>query len=133
MSKLSTDLQELCAKQEVFPVATADKDGLPNVVPITFVRVYDEEHLLIVDNFMNKTRKNLEANSVMAVCVWDLKNGKSYQIKGKTTLSASGPVFDKARAWVKEKMPVLEPKAAVLMKVEKIFVCQPGDDLGKEV
>ncbi|CAA7601452.1 pyridoxal 5'-phosphate synthase [Acididesulfobacillus acetoxydans] len=133
MSKLSTAVQELIAKQEVFPIATANPDGTPNVVPMTFVKVYDENNLLIVDNFMNKTRGNLTSNPQMAVCVWDLKAGQAYQIKGKTTRSTSGKVFDEAETWVKEKMPGLQAQAAVLLHVEKVFVCQPGEELGKEV
>lgn len=133
MSKLSAALQEIIAKQDVFPIATANQDGTPNVVPMTFVKVYDENNLLVVDNFMNKTRKNLVSNAQMAICVWDLKAGQAYQIKGRTTRSTSGKVFDEAKKWVEEKMPGLQAQAAVLLSVEQVFVCQPGDDLGKEV
>lgn len=133
MSKLSAELQAVFSQQGVFPVATAAPDGTPNVVPMTFVKVLDEENILIVDNFMNKTKKNIEANPVMAICIWDLSNGKSYQIKGQTTIVDSGKVFEEAKAWVGEKKPSLKPKAAVILKVEKIFDCIPGPNIGQEV
>ncbi|WP_051408076.1 pyridoxamine 5'-phosphate oxidase family protein [Dehalobacter restrictus] len=100
---------------------------------MTFVKVLDENNLLLVDNFMNKTKKNLEVNPIMAVSIWDLSTCKSYQIKGSTTVVDSGSVFEDARAWVKEKMPVLQPKGAVILKVEKIFDCSPGPTLGQEL
>ncbi|WP_353852641.1 pyridoxamine 5'-phosphate oxidase family protein [Dehalobacter restrictus] len=133
MPKLNSEIQGIFSKQDVFPVATVALDGTPNVVPMSFVKVLDEESLLIVDNFMNKTRKNLEANPVMAVSIWDLQSGKSYQIKGTTNFVDSGKIFDDAKAWVAEKMPVLQPKAAVILKVEKIYNCSPGPNIGQEV
>ena len=127
MSKLNAEIQEIIKKQGVFPVATAAPDGTPNVVPMTFVKALDEESILVVDNFMEKTRKNLESNPAMAICIWDLEGGKkSFQIKGKTTIVTSGKIFDEAKAWVAEKMPALSPKAAVVLKVEKIYNCTPG-------
>lgn len=133
MSKLTTEVKNVIARQGVFPIATASKDGLPNVVPMTFVKVFDDENLLIVDNFMHKTKQNIESNPYMSICVWDLENKLSYQIKGKVTIHDLGSVFDQARAWVKEKMPAMQPKSAVLLKVSSVYVCQPGESLGQEL
>jgi len=133
MSKLTDEVKSAIAGQGVFPVATASRDGCPNVVPISFVRVFDEENLLIVDNFMHKTRQNMEDNPQMAICVWDLERRLSYQLKGTTSIYHSGPVFEAALAWVKEKMPALQPKSAILMKVTDIYVCQPGENLGRKL
>ncbi len=134
MSKLNSEVQEIIKKQGVFPVATSALDGTPNVVPMTFVKVLDEDSILIVDNFMNKTRKNLESNPVMAISIWDMEGGKkSFQIKGKTSIVESGKIFDEAKAWVAEKMPSLKPKAAVVLKVDKIYNCSPGPNIGQEI
>lgn len=133
MARLTSEVRNVIERQGVFPIATASKDGLPNVVPMTFVKVFDDENLLIVDNFMNKTKQNIKSNPYISICVWDLENKLSYQIKGKVTIHDSGPVFEQARTWVKEKMPALQPKAAVLLKVTNIYVCQPGESLGQEL
>ncbi|MDK2821621.1 MAG: uncharacterized protein PWP31_1586 [Clostridia bacterium] len=133
MARLTEEIKGLIDKQKVITVATASKDGLPNVVPMSFVKVYDDDNLLIVDNFMNKTRDNLENNPNMAICVWDTEKKKSYQIKGNVSIHTSGTVFDAAVSWVKEVNPKLQPKSAVLLRVDKIYVCQPGSDLGKEL
>ncbi|MCM1565221.1 MAG: pyridoxamine 5'-phosphate oxidase family protein [Dehalobacter sp.] len=133
MPKLNSEIQGIFSKQDVFPVATAALDGTPNVMPMSFVKVLDEDSVLIVDNFMNKTRKNLETNPVIAVSIWDMQSRKSYQIKGKAAFVDSGKIFDNAKAWVAEKMPSLQPKAAVVLKVEKIFNCSPGPNIGQEI
>jgi predicted pyridoxine 5'-phosphate oxidase superfamily flavin-nucleotide-binding protein len=131
MPKLTEEVKSVFSKQEVFPVATASQGGVPNVVPMSFVKVYDDDHILIVDNFMDKTKKNLLSNPWLSLYVWDGK--QSYQIKGKATIHASGQLFEEAVAWVKDKMPVLQPRSAVLVEVTNIFVCQPGENLGKEL
>ncbi|SCG85609.1 pyridoxamine 5'-phosphate oxidase family protein [Methanobacterium congolense] len=38
-------------------VATVNREGIPNVVPIGFARPLDENTILIADNFMKKTRE----------------------------------------------------------------------------
>jgi hypothetical protein len=133
MAKLNADVQKIISQTKIFPVATASKDGVPNVVPFAFLKVFDEETLLLADNFMNKSINNLEDNPQMAVCVWDTENNQSYQIKGIATVFKSGEIFEETVAWVKKIMPELNPKSAVLLKVTNIFICQPGPDLGKEI
>lgn len=134
MARLSSEIKNVINKQDVFPVATAASDGTPNVVPMTFVKILDDDNLLIVDNFMNKTKMNIDANPVMAISIWDLQTGKSYQIKGSTKVVDSGSVFEDAKAWVMEKMPQLQPKGAVILKVDKIYDCSPfGPTLGQEL
>ncbi len=43
MVKLTADMKETFSKMKVFPVATASKDGTPNVVPLAMVRIVDDE------------------------------------------------------------------------------------------
>ncbi|WP_066639495.1 pyridoxamine 5'-phosphate oxidase family protein [Desulfolucanica intricata] len=131
MSKLNDTLKEMISQTKVFPVATASKEGMPNVVPISFVKVYDDDTVLVVDNFMNKTFKNLEENPQLSISVWN--TDKAFQIKGQATIIKSGKPFDDAVSWVKEVMPQLNPKSAILVKITNIYNCQPGPDLGKEL
>jgi len=39
--------------------ATADKDGVPNAIYATCVRKFNEEIIVIADNYYYKTRKNI--------------------------------------------------------------------------
>jgi hypothetical protein len=42
-------------------------------------------------------------------------------------------VFDETAAWVSAEKPELKTKAAVVMTVTNVFVCQPGPDLGMDI
>ncbi|MGZ7117659.1 MAG: pyridoxamine 5'-phosphate oxidase family protein, partial [Methanobacterium sp.] len=59
---MTQEMMDAVEKDNVIFLATATKDGVPNVVPIGFARPLDEKTIMIVDNYMNKTRKNLEEN-----------------------------------------------------------------------
>jgi len=131
--KLTEEVKQTMAQTKIIPVATASKEGIPNVIPFAFVKCLDEETLLLADNFMNKSIKNLEENPHASICVWDGENNRSYQIKGKANIETSGKIFDETVVWVKAVMPELSPKSAIVMKVTNVYVCQPGPDLGKEL
>ncbi|HEY0196533.1 MAG TPA: hypothetical protein VGC02_03065 [Methanobacterium sp.] len=45
----------------------------------------------------------------------------------------SGKYFDAAVDWAKSVMTQLNPKAAVLLKVNEIYSVQPGPDAGKKI
>ncbi len=117
----------------VVPVATASGDGVPNVVPMTFVKALDDSAVLVADNYMDKAAANLAENPQVAVCVWDLETKRAYQIKGRAEVLRAGPVYDEMVAWVKEKKPDAPAKAAVVLRVENVFMCHAGADRGKDV
>ena len=131
MAEITAEMKEIAANAEVFVLATANKDGKPNVVPITFAKVLSDDELLLMDNFMQKTRQNIDANPIVAVSVW--ASGKGYQLKGKARVESSGKIFDEGTQWVKSRNPKLNPKAAVIVKVDEIYITTGGADAGKRV
>jgi len=66
MVKLNEDMKTAFSKVKIFPVATASKEGVPNVVPIGFCLLVDDETIWIADNFMVKSLANLEENPKVA-------------------------------------------------------------------
>lgn len=56
-----------------------------------------------------------------------------YQFKGDVEIYESGKYFDDAVQWAKSVMAQLNPKAAVLLKVNEIYSVQPGPDAGKKI
>jgi len=130
---MDEDVLRVLAQTKVVPVATASKDGVPNVVPMTFVKTLDDSAVLVVDNFMDKGARNLEENPRIAVCVWDLETKRAYQIKGTAEVQRSGQVYDHGVAWVHETKPDTDPKAAVVLRVSNVYVCHSGPDRGKDV
>ena len=56
-----------------------------------------------------------------------------YPLKGSARIETSGSVFDDGVDMVKSMMPQLSPKAAVIVKVDSIYVTSPGPDIWKKV
>ena len=130
MAKITDEMKDIASKAKGWAVATATKDGVPNVVSIAFGKVLSENQILLMDVFMKKTEENIRANPRVATSVWDMDALKGYQFKGKARLETSGKVFDEGIQMVKSMMPQLTPKAAVIVDVEEIYVTSPGPDAG---
>lgn len=117
MAKLPDAVKKAISKQDVFPVATSNQDRMPNVVYIKYLKVVDDQTVLIADNYLNKTRDNILGNGNVAFAVRDVEKG-SFQIKGTARRLTEGAMFDEVRQWVPDKMPRL---AAVVMQVKEIY------------
>ena len=63
MVKLTAEMKEAFGKMKVFPVATATKDGMPNVIPLGIAELVSDDTVWFVDNFMNKTLSNIQGQS----------------------------------------------------------------------
>ncbi len=70
MTALTEEMKAAFATMKAFPVATASKNGWPNVVPIGFVELVDDETIWIADNFMKKTLANIRENPKVSIYVW---------------------------------------------------------------
>ena len=117
MAHLSEEVKKAIKQQEVFPVATSNQKGIPNVVYIKYLKVIDDKTVLIADNYLNKTKDNILNNSKIAFVVLDEDKG-SYQIKGTAERSEKGPMYDEVQKWVPESLP---RAAAVVMNIEEIY------------
>jgi len=117
MVKLTAEVKKAISQQEVFPVATSNQDRIPNVVYIKYLKVIDEQTVLIADNFLNKTRDNILSNGKIAFAVLDGDKG-SYQIKGTAERLTEGDMFGEVQKWVPDRLPRV---AAVVMNVEEIY------------
>ena len=61
-SKIELRNENCLFKGKYFPVATASKDEISNVVPIGFCQLVANESIWFEDNFMVKSLKNLGKN-----------------------------------------------------------------------
>jgi hypothetical protein len=115
-------------------VATASRDGQPNVTPKGSLKLLDEHHVLFADLFSLKTRKNLEENSKVAVTVVDAGTAKGYQLKGTAEIVTSGPLFEETSKQLKESPRGLPPLHHVVkITVESVFDQSVGPDAGKQI
>lgn len=108
MAVLTDAVKKVLKETDMWVLATVDKNGIPNAVPINFVDVLNDTQIMLVDNLMNKTRANLEVNQNVAVTVWHEHEG--YQIKGTATVETSGANFESGLAQVKKEKPYIDPR-----------------------
>jgi predicted pyridoxine 5'-phosphate oxidase superfamily flavin-nucleotide-binding protein len=116
MAQLTDEIKKAISQQEIFPVATSSQEGIPNVVYIKYLKVIDDQTILIADNYLNKTRDNILSNGKIVFAVRDDKKG-SYQIKGASERLTEGTMFDEVQKWVSDELP----RAAIVMTVEEIY------------
>ena len=121
MAKLTEEVKTAILKNNQVCIATADKNCVPNIVYINYLKAADDETIVVADNKFDKTRKNLDSNPVLSFAVLDKDTKKAYQIKGRVKCVTEGPEYDSVIEWVHEERPPLTPKAAFYLKVEEIY------------
>jgi predicted pyridoxine 5'-phosphate oxidase superfamily flavin-nucleotide-binding protein len=131
MVKLTDDMVKSLENEVVF-IATASKDGIPNVAAMRAVKVLDAEKgiVLIADNFMNKTLKNILENPKVALTTANCRD-MPYQYKGTVEYYTEGEYLKMAEDVDKALKPDLKPKGAVVIKITEIYNLKSGPDAGK--
>jgi uncharacterized protein len=128
---LNKEMMEVIKKERAY-VATATPDGVPNVVPIGFIKPLDDKTVLIADSYMVKSRANLEANPKVSFVVQDAAR-YPYQFKGSVEIFTEGEHYDTVVKWIKDKSPLApKPKAAIVITIEEIYSVKVGD-AGKKI
>ena len=133
MVKLTAEMKEAFGKMKVFPVATATKDGAPNVIPLGIAWLISDDTVWFVDNFMNKTLSNLRVNPRIAFFIWGPEIKGCYQVKGVADIKANGREYDEMKAKINEKNPALPARSLVIVKITEIFECKPGPTAGVKI
>ena len=124
MAKLTDEMKTMLGKQ-LAVVATAGRDGMPNVGPKGSVFVVDDETLGYSEGTGEKTLRNLEENPKVAVLVVDREKADGYQFKGKAEIITAGDFYEKV-AKRQESRGRPRPKRAVKIKVEEIYSVKSG-------
>ena len=128
---MNKEMMEVIEKERAY-VATATTDGVPNVVPIGYIKPLDDKTVIIADSYMVKSRANLEANPNVSFVVQDVVR-YPYQFKGTTEIFIDGDNFDMVVNWVKDINPLApKPKAAIIINIKEIYSVKVGD-AGKKI
>jgi uncharacterized protein len=131
--KIPADLQEFIKGKQGW-VATAARDGTPNVSIKGSLRLLDDEHLLFADIFSLKTRRNLQENPKVAVMVFEAETRRGYIFKGTAEQIKAGPLFDQTVESIKKAMPQLPPVTYVVkVTVESIYDQSAGPNGGTQI
>ena len=97
--------------------STVNQDNEPNSIYVTCVKLYDDNTILIADNYFSKTRKNIMDNSKASI-LFITEDDKSYQIKGSIQYHIRGQYFEDMKQWNPESLP---GHAVAIIKVEEVY------------
>ncbi|MHB8766461.1 MAG: pyridoxamine 5'-phosphate oxidase family protein [Deferrisomatales bacterium] len=98
-------MREVLKKDGVIAIATLGSDG-PHMVNTwnSYIRITDDERLLIPAGYYNKTEANVSVNDNILVTMGSSKvagkngPGTGFLIKGKATFAFDGPEFEQVKA-----------------------------------
>ncbi len=130
---MSKEVQEAMEKQRIFPFATASKDGIPNVVPIGFLFEGRDGNIWVIDNYMDKSLKNVRENPKASFYIWEQGFKQSYQVKCSVTVEDSGEDYQFAVDFAHEKKETYPAKTLLKLVVEDIYYVSPGENAGKKL
>ena len=96
---------------------TVDKNGVPNAIYATCVSKFDEDTLVIADNFFDKTRKNILSGSKGSI-LFITNEDTAFQVKGSIEYHKEGDIFEDMKKWNLKQHP---GHAAAVLKVEEVY------------
>jgi len=96
---------------------TVDGNGVPNAIYATCVNKFDEDTIVIADNFFDKTQKNILAGSRGSI-LFITSNDKAFQVKGTIEYHKEGDIFEDMKTWNPKQHP---GHAAAVLKVEEVY------------
>lgn len=127
MAKLTSTMKELIGTQQCF-LATADRNGQPNIAPKGSVIVVDDETLAFGEMVGKLTYQNLKDNPQVAVAVADRSSLVGYRFNGQAIMHGEGSLYDRVAAIFTE-LGMPKPNVVIEIKVTEIFdlsVKNPG-------
>ena len=113
MAKLTEEAKKMIAEFGPALVATASRDGKPDVSVKGSFRVLDDEHVVFVDIASPQTIANLGENPQLSAIVFDRSTRKGCRIWGKAEILDSGDLFDSMSA----EFAAMKMKVKHLVKV----------------
>ncbi|MDD4245451.1 MAG: pyridoxamine 5'-phosphate oxidase family protein [Candidatus Methanomethylophilaceae archaeon] len=133
MVKLTEEMIVTLSETRIFMVATASKAGVPNVVPVGMLFLQeDKETFWLVDNYMDKTIRNLKENPKLSFSALS-QSGTPIQIKCDAEVETSGKDYEKAVGIAHAKKETYPAKSLIKLKVKEVYSVKPGDGAGKKL
>jgi predicted pyridoxine 5'-phosphate oxidase superfamily flavin-nucleotide-binding protein len=94
MAKLSDKAKKIIGEFGPALIATASKNGKPNVSPKGSFRVLDDEHVVFANIASPRTMANLKENPQLTAIMLDRSSRKGCRIWGKAKVLDSGDLFN---------------------------------------
>jgi predicted pyridoxine 5'-phosphate oxidase superfamily flavin-nucleotide-binding protein len=105
-------------------VATASKDGLPNIGYKGSVMVFDDDSLAYWERTHQGTQQNVEDNPNVMILFRDPATRAAWRFVGKATVHKAGPLRDQVMARTVQAELDRDPERkgyAVIVKVDKVL------------
>ena len=118
MTMLTDEAKKAIAEIRPSLVATASRNGKPNVSAKGSMRVLDDEHVVFADIASPRTVVNIRENPRVAVICLDAAARSGCRIWGQGSILNSGELFDQLSAEYAEKN--MEVKNVVKVAVEEV-------------
>lgn len=112
-----TEIKNLIEENPV-ALVTVMSSGKPNAIGVAYVKVVSNTEIVITDNYMNQTPKDIQNNKDVCLLVWN-KDMEGYKMIGQADYLSSGKWLDFVKNLPENKG--LPAKGAILVKVEKII------------
>jgi len=118
MAKLSEEIKTMIAEIRPGIIATASRDGKPNLSAKGSFRVLDDDHVVFADINSPRTIANLRENPYVSILVMHPKTLRGCRIWGKGEILTAGALFDQMnKEFVGKGMKV---NHVVKIKVDKV-------------
>jgi hypothetical protein len=128
MIQLTQQMRELIdpalAKGTPCLVATASKDGIPNIGYKGSVMVFDDESLAYWERTLQGTLQNVEDNPQIMILFRDPASRAAWRFLGEATIHKDGPLREQVMARTVQAELDRDPERkgyAVIVKVDKVL------------
>ena len=122
-AKLSEEAKRIIAATQPAFVATASKNGQPNVSPKGSFKVLDDDHVAFAEIASPHTIANIRENPQVEVMVFSPETWGGCRIKGRAEILESGDLLESFKAqFAPMKMKV---RSVVRIAVEEVAIMPP--------
>ena len=115
MAKLNDEAKKIIGEFGPALIATASKEGKPNVSPKGSFRVLDDENVVFANIASPRTMANIKENPQLTAIIFDRSTRKGCRIWGKAEVVNSGEIFNTLSA-------EFEPRGMKVKNVVKVTV-----------
>ena len=127
--ELPTEVKDIFENETCHQLATASLTGEPNISNIGGKYLMNDGTIVVIDNFMKKTKKNVLENQKVAILI--RREKRSFQIKGTCKYLNEGEEYVIARDWMKVKGDKYPAKGALFIKVESVYNSMTDENAGE--
>ena len=106
----------------------------PNVVPVGFKCVIEDDKFAIGAVLLETTLENIKRNGKIAIAAANPLTAEAYQVKGTAELVTEGAVYEHYAKLAEDTFHGAHPaKCVVIVTPEKLIVASPNGDNKKEL